>query len=448
MNTPRRPEIIGFAVAVAALVFAVSTAMAAPMEAPDKPDKKETATPTWTATATRTPTATPAPTATRTQVPTGTPTATRTPAPTGTPAATAAGTPTVTATGGPATVGTPTAAAASATGDQVAAVEVRSITIADACSNEPTMSGTITLAGPYTGTITLIVTSHRPGGADFDPTGGTAILSFTNDASKDFSIPVNLIPGANSYRVEIMASAPAVRGQTKSESVQCVPTTPTATSEPTPTNTPTATPTADTPPPTGVIVVDGRFGDWSGRENIGDPSGDGCEGGNIHYFYWGSNSNDDALYLMIERYADSDTEDGEEATYTVYVDTNNDGRFDGREDRVVTTEYDPRNNNSRVDVTISRATGGRIASYSGDWGQSTREDALRVEFRLPFDDLGIIARQTIRMYAESQCDDRAPDSGDIQHSPIPILGYPMLAAIVLGATFIAWRKKGRFMWRT
>ncbi|MHB1159230.1 MAG: hypothetical protein ACYC3V_02690 [Chloroflexota bacterium] len=213
---------------------------------------------------------------------------------------------------------------------------------------------------------------------------------------------------------------------------------PTATSVP-----PTATPA----PSGGPLSVDGQYGDWAGRERIVDPTADGNLGGDLHYLYWGTNPNEDNLYFMIERYADSATRSGDSVTYTLRIDTDNDGNFGSDLDRVVTVGYAPKPSKSTVQVRVSRATGTQIASYSGDWGQSDGEGALQVEFRVPFANLGIIAQQTIRMYVTSDEGDRAPDSGDVQWSPVPILGYPLLAAVVAGAIYLVWREKGRLAWK-
>ncbi|MCL5958152.1 MAG: hypothetical protein M1358_02355 [Chloroflexi bacterium] len=216
------------------------------------------------------------------------------------------------------------------------------------------------------------------------------------------------------------------------------------------------------------IAIDGRFNDWSGREHITDKSGDGASRKDIHYFYWGTNDNDPNLYFMIERYsagderdddsghndkkADKDREDergnAEKVEYRVYIDTNDDGNFGSDVDRLVEIQYNPNQNNSNVQVDVSRPNGKKISHRVGNWGQSIKDGALKVEAGAPFADLGIVAHQTVRMYVVADERDRAPDSGDIQLSPIPILDYPLLATIVLGAIALVWWKRGRFEWRT
>jgi hypothetical protein len=197
----------------------------------------------------------------------------------------------------------------------------------------------------------------------------------------------------------------------------------------------------------GTIVVDGSFDDWTGRQNISDWSGDGKGGGDIRYFFWGTNADDSSMYFMLERYPDEDTGKGREVTYQVFVDTDNDGNFGGLVDRLVKVDYEPKQSGSEVEVEVRKANGDRIASYSGNWGQSRQDGALKAEVRVSFADLGIGARQTIRMYVVAEDKDRAPDEGDIQYSPIPILDYPLLTALVAGFTALLWWKRGRFAWR-
>ena len=193
------------------------------------------------------------------------------------------------------------------------------------------------------------------------------------------------------------------------------------------------------------IVLDGQFGDWAGRENVSDKSGESNQGTDIHYFYWGTIDNDNNLYFMIQRYADSGS--GNNVSYKIYVDTNNDGSFGSDVDRVVSIDYNPNQNNSNVQVGVSKPSGQSTSSNSGDWGDSIREGGLRVEARASFAALGISARQTIRMYAAVENRDRVPDTGDIQFSPIPILDYPLLSLVVVGAIGFVWWKRGRFAWK-
>src|SRR5436305_10694849 len=144
-------------------------------------------------------------------------------------------------------------------------VSITSIVVTSFPCNQTTATGTITFSGPYSGTVTLIATSHLPGASTFEPTGGTTTVTLTGQSSSTFSINVNLVPGANAYRVEVQsASDPNLGGlTTKGNSFNCTefatstPTTvPTSTSTPVPTSTETAVPTStETSVPTETSTV-------------------------------------------------------------------------------------------------------------------------------------------------------------------------------------------------
>ncbi len=169
-----------------------------------------------------------------------------------------------------------------------------------------------------------------------------------------------------------------------------------------------------------------------------DPSGDASADGDISAFYWGTNPNDETVYLMIERYAGSTAN----ASYTVYLDMNNNGNYTSTSDRFVIVAYTPRVNDSRVTYTVYDGAGSQISQYSNlDYGESQNEGARRVEIGVSFGDLGFTAGIAVRMYVTSQQGDRAPDAGDVQWSPVPGLGYLLLAAFVGIGAFIAWRRK-------
>ena len=60
-------------------------------------------------------------------------------------------------------------------------------------------------------------------------------------------------------------------------------------------------------------------------------------------------------------------------------------------------------------------------------------------------DLGFSFGSAFRMYVESNWDDRAPDDGDIQWSPMPILGAIGMAVLLLvGGAGIWWFKLRRY----
>lgn len=188
---------------------------------------------------------------------------------------------------------------------------------------------------------------------------------------------------------------------------------------------------------TSTIVLDGGFDDWSGKANISDVSGDaGKDRGDIAAFYWGDNADSDMVFWMLERAA------GETklVMYSLHLDMNNDGDFQDSGDRIVEVKYRPRANNSRVDVRVRQANNHqKIAEYKrNDWGDSRSEGGSRVEFGVPMDDLGFSFGSAFRMYVESNWDDRAPDTGDIQWSPMPILGMIGMGVLLIGGGAAIW----------
>src|ERR671936_1154091 len=106
---------------------------------------------------------------------------------------------------------------------------ITAITIASFPCNNMTFTGTITFSDPYTGTVTLFVTSHLPGGSQFVQTGGQTTVSVSGTTSATFSVVANPVTGANSYRVEVLgASDPTLGNQTvKAISLYCDKLTPT-----------------------------------------------------------------------------------------------------------------------------------------------------------------------------------------------------------------------------
>jgi hypothetical protein len=190
------------------------------------------------------------------------------------------------------------------------------------------------------------------------------------------------------------------------------------------------------------ILVDGVFGDWAGRANLTDPAGDADkERGDLATFYWANNNDQEFNYWMIERYPD----DIKKVTYTVFVDTDDDGNFDENGDRQVIVDYNPRKTDSIVQVQVKTGDGETtISNVSGDWGETESEGGLRVEFQVSFAALGINFGDVVRMYVESDQEDRLPDSGDIQWSPASVLGYWLLGVVLAGGAVALWgirRKK-------
>ncbi len=213
-----------------------------------------------------------------------------------------------------------------------------------------------------------------------------------------------------------------------------------------------------------LIVLDGQFSDWTGHMNITDPTGDASHSSaDITAFYWANNPDDTTCYWMMERMSSSLP-----VGYAVYLDANNNGNFSEHVDRVILVKYRPKSSNSKVSVAIRYPDTWKKLSTSNnnDWGESISEGGRRVEFRASFQDLGISIGHTIRMYAISYVNhdgeeeeeeedegpptpaDRVPDTGDVQCAPVPILGYPLLAVVVVGGVIAIWYFKGRRTWRS
>ncbi len=197
-------------------------------------------------------------------------------------------------------------------------------------------------------------------------------------------------------------------------------------------------PAGDHPPADSIIELDGEFEDWIGRANIVDPSGDaGMARGDIIAFYWANNPEDETAYWMIER----STGQIESAEYSVHLDMNDNGEFTDAVDRIVEVSYAPESSKSRVETQVRQADNSELISVDkiSAWGETTAEGSSRVEFGVPYSDLGFSFGAVFRMYVESGSGDRAPDTGDVQWSAIPILGYLGVgAALLVGGVAIWW----------
>ena len=198
-----------------------------------------------------------------------------------------------------------------------------------------------------------------------------------------------------------------------------------------------------------TLTVDGQFDDWAGQPNVTDPTGDGpTPNSDLTAFYWGTNPGESNVYFMFERAPANGR-----VFFGVIVDTNNDGDFNDAVDRLVVVLYQPRRNGSRVTVWVFDRRGWQISTYGGDWGESRAEGGRRAEIVVSFADLGIDAHQTISMIALSGQQrtlprvDRAPDTGTITWTPISILGWPWLGAMVAATIGVVWYRRGRYVWR-
>jgi hypothetical protein len=132
---------------------------------------------------------------------------------------------------------------------------ITAITVSSFPCDGMTLTGQITFSDPYTGTVTLIITSHRPGSSLWAQTGGQTIVRGPGTTSADFAVVAKPVQGANAYRVEVLgASDSSLSGQTtKSTSLYCGELTSTVPPTSTPTNTPVAPTMTNTPvPPTST----------------------------------------------------------------------------------------------------------------------------------------------------------------------------------------------------
>jgi hypothetical protein len=140
-------------------------------------------------------------------------------------------------------------------------------------------------------------------------------------------------------------------------------------------------------PSASIIALDGEFDDWDGHASITDPEGDSRKDrGDILAFYWGDNPDDENVYWMVER----PSHEWKLVRYSVHLDMNNDGGFDGEVDRIVEVLYQPGFFRSWVIVKVRHADSNQPISIEllKDWGETIGEDGSRVEFSASFEDLG------------------------------------------------------------
>jgi hypothetical protein len=196
------------------------------------------------------------------------------------------------------------------------------------------------------------------------------------------------------------------------------------------------------------IDLDGDFADWSGQANIVDVSGDANKDErDVTKFWWADNADVSTFYWRIDRISSK-----KKVKYVLHIDANNNGDFNDNADREVEVAYKPRKSNSHVDVKVRYGDTRSTISHTkkNDWGESEHEGGRYVEFEASFADLGINPGQAMRFYVGSlkgkSEDDRTPDSGDIQWSVVNVLGYPLLAGFMIGASLLIWRKLGRRAW--
>ena len=182
----------------------------------------------------------------------------------------------------------------------------------------------------------------------------------------------------------------------------------------------------------GLITIDGAFTDWTGQSCIPDPSGDG--GDNYHditSFCWANNPDVSNAYFYAVRVGGKG---GDPVTYTLYIDTGNNGVFTDPNDLVVTIDYSTSGNTSSVTTSWHLVSGGGVgSSLPGAWGENKQNDARYVEWVVPFTAMGISAGQPIQMCLAAN-GSVVDTTGIVQWSPANALGWIMLGVILVGAS--------------
>ncbi|PKM76543.1 MAG: hypothetical protein CVU90_12025 [Firmicutes bacterium HGW-Firmicutes-15] len=185
------------------------------------------------------------------------------------------------------------------------------------------------------------------------------------------------------------------------------------------------------------IQIDGNFDDWQGKASIADPTYDAFPSGDIVKFYWATNEGDSNLYFMIDRLGFGEHNDPLPVTYRLNLDINDNGIYHNGIDRYALITYAPFLD-GLITVMVFKGNDQWINYYIGNWGEGGRDGGQKCEFSIQSDDLSNYPGQSLRMYVTSYglIEDRVPDTGDIQWSPIPILGTWVLGGIfVLGLIF-------------
>jgi hypothetical protein len=190
----------------------------------------------------------------------------------------------------------------------------------------------------------------------------------------------------------------------------------------------------------GDIVLNGEFDDWDGQPGISDPQGDATRPfDDLLGFYFTTNSDDPTAYFMAERVSSNSP-----LNLVLRIDTNDDGVYNAPGDRYITVSYNPQGNRSTVEVMVYDGTGGFISLVTGgsDWGESSNGGGSRLEWGVPFADLGTSAGQAVRMVLESHQGSAIADStAEVQWSPANALGWALIAVLLVGSA--AWLARQR-----
>ncbi|NPV69110.1 MAG: hypothetical protein HPY55_00510 [Firmicutes bacterium] len=215
------------------------------------------------------------------------------------------------------------------------------------------------------------------------------------------------------------------------------------------------------------IVLDGEFDDWGGKAHLDDPPGDARRGDyDLVRLYWANNPDQARLYFMVER-LEHHKNDHKPVLYVMFIDTDNDGRFNGPADARVDVRYAPKSL-GLVTVMVFRGPF-PVAGYGGLWGETSDEGGTRCEWPVEFSDIDIEPGQVIRMVlfatdnppnrpsigayenlASSGKADRLPDSGDIQWAPVPTAPswfhlVPLAMCVLAAGRFYSWRKRTSYL---
>ena len=125
----------------------------------------------------------------------------------------------------------------------------------------------------------------------------------------------------------------------------------------------------------GPIVMDGVFADWAGQSNIAGASGDADQDErDMTKFWWADNVAESRFDWRVDRVGSK-----KKVTYVLHVDANNNGDFDDNVDREVEVVYEPRKNDSHVDVKIRGGdTQDNISqTKNNDWGRARTRRQIR-----------------------------------------------------------------------
>jgi hypothetical protein len=105
---------------------------------------------------------------------------------------------------------------------------ISNISVNAACDTQGGFTGTVTLSASFTGSVTLGLFYHLPGGAQFLDSAVRTTATFTNSGTASYAFGAYTGPaGTNSYRIQVIDAAGLGGATVKSNSVNpCTPTSP------------------------------------------------------------------------------------------------------------------------------------------------------------------------------------------------------------------------------